>query len=424
MKTIDYYGQPYAQEVLKMLVDMHRNPTKYHSCGVHIPRGILLVGAPGIGKTLFAHKAAEILNQELLVIKPSTDFLSDAIGKTFQLAREKKHCIVLLDELFNMIYKDDKTEGQLLAELDSQHDFLVIATTSAHEYEMAQFEALTRPGRFDIKIRMSWPSYEDRLHFFDHKLRESHVEYDSKILAEITVDQSYAFMQTLINQIKMRSIYLNQPLTHPFVYEVKEQLERYSNDDCHINHKELYAIAIHEMGHAVSGILNGRTLSLIELSKKSYRAKTTFQPFSSQTTQDIQIDMDITIAGYAAAVVVFAQHFKGSELDFEETRSLFSILYRSSLSIKNKIASTYVDNALKEQTIPEYRKLYQTTITSSFRRVKRVLKPYRNIMKAFAMKLVHKTIFTKSDISELVQAIHLKKQSRVFIFKKQEKRNG
>jgi len=108
MTKIKYYGQRHAQDVLSMLEDMHQHVEKYQEHNVHIPRGILLIGAPGMGKTMFAHKVAEVLNKELFIIKPSSQMLSEEIEDKFALAREKKNCIVLLDEVFNMIYKDEK----------------------------------------------------------------------------------------------------------------------------------------------------------------------------------------------------------------------------------------------------------------------------------------------------------------------------
>ena len=411
MNELKYYGQQYAQEVLKMLKDMHLHTAKYQLCGVHIPRGILLVGAPGIGKTLFAYKAAQVLEKELIVIKPSSDLLSEEIVRSFTIAREKKNCIVLLDEILNMIYKDEKTEGQLLAELDSQHDFLVIATTSAHEYEMATYEALTRPGRFDIKIHMTWPTYEDRYIFFQDRLHEMKMEYSPDILSEITTDQSYAFMHTLLNQLKMYSIYLNTPITHELVYSLKERLTHYGSDESSTNLNTLYEIAVHEIGHAVYGLLSGRSISLIELSKKGYRAKTTFVTSTSQLIDTYLAEIEISLAGYAAGVVVLGQHYKGAELDFEDTRNLFSMIYRNSLKLSNKTATTFVQNGSQEQLTPTYMKLYRRTITKAFNISKQRLRRHQMIIKKYASLLVQKSILTKADIELLFKELLVNQNS-------------
>jgi cell division protease FtsH len=410
MNELKYYGQQYAQEVLKMLKDMHLHTAKYQLCGVHIPRGILLVGAPGIGKTLFAYKAAQVLEKELIVIKPSSDLLSEEIVKSFSMARVKKNCIVLLDEIFNMIYKDEKTEGQLLAELDSQHDFIVIATTSAHEYEMANFEALTRPGRFDIKIHMTWPSYQDRYTFFKNQLEEMKMEYSPDILSEITTDQSYAFMHTLLNQLKMYSIYLNTPITHDLVYSLKERLTHYGSDESSTDSSTLYEIAVHEIGHAIYGLLSGRSISLIELSKKGYLAKTTFVVTTSQLVDAYLTDIEISLAGYAAGVVVLKKHYKGAELDFEDTRNLFSMIYRSSLKLSHKTATTFVQNSPQEQLTPVYMKLYLRTIKKAFNRAKRRLRRWKLVINKYASLLVNKSILTRIDILDILADLNHSKK--------------
>ncbi|MDP2426040.1 MAG: AAA family ATPase, partial [bacterium] len=403
MNEIQYYGQPYAQEVLMMLKDMHLHTTKYQDCGVHIPRGILLVGEPGIGKTLFAYKAAEVLEKELIVIKPYSDLLSSEIERCFSLARERKNCIVLVDEIFNMIYRDEKTEGQLLAELDSFNDFLVIATTSAHDYEMAQYEALTRPGRFDFKIYMSWPSYRDRLTFFQDKLQLMKIDYDASILAEITSEQSYAFMHTLLNHIKMSSTYLNTPIDHDLVYSLKEKLSNFSSHQEDTNLDILYQIAVHKLGHAIYGLLSGRSVALIELSKKGYKAKTTFHASKCQTINDYITEIEISLSGYAAGVVVLKQHYKGAELDFEDTRNLFSMIFRSSLHLDNITATTFVQNGPQEQLTNTYKKLYLTTIRKAFRKAKITLKKHRQIIRNYAVILVQKSILTNDDIELLFE---------------------
>lgn len=402
--SIHYYGQSHAQEVLGMLLDIHMNPDLYTSQSIHLPRGILLTGSPGIGKTLFAHKAAEVLNKELIIIKPSSDQLTVEIEDKFSYARYQPNCIVLLDELFSMIDKDPRTEGQLLAELDSQNDFLVIATTSASTYELDRHQALTRPGRFDIKIALSLPSYDDRLQYLDDNIEIDTIE--NKILSYITEGESYAFLTTFVNQLKIAAIN-NPQLSYFDVYQIKENLSNYHLAQKQLTNEELRNTAIHEVGHALYGVLHGRKLALVELSKKGQRSKTVFLPHCDDSMDAYLLDIDIALAGYAAGIVMNKKHMNGATLDFENVRNLFADLYRQSYYLKTTSAVNY-EASLQDQLTKNYQKRFNKLIHSRLRKVIKVLHHNRLILNYLVEVLLSKQVLIESDVVLVIQKFNHK----------------
>lgn len=405
MNEITYYGQSHAQDLLDMLFDMEVHPELYHKHQIIMPRGICLIGAPGMGKTLFAHKAAQLLKKKLLIIRPSGEMLSKEIEETFERARLEGDVIVLLDEVFNMIYKDEKTEGQLLSELDSNNRFLVIATTSASQYEIESHEALMRPGRFDIKLHLAWPSHEDRRIFFADQLKHQNLTLDPDVLTSITAGESFAFLHSYLNRLKMVAVKRRQTVDHALAYEVKELMTSFEHERRTINDQSLMDVAIHEIGHAVYGIMAKRTVSLIELSKNQFRGKTTFEPSFETDVSDLKIQMAISLSGYAAGASLTKRHTSGAELDFEDTRNLFSMMIRNTMIIKKRTAVTFVQNGNAEQLEAYYQRQYRRLMRKTFRHTRLVLFSFKHVIQMYATELIQKGILTKEDLSKLEKEI-------------------
>ncbi len=402
MQKFQYYGQPHAQEVIDLMSDIANHPDKYQVQGVHLPKGILLIGAPGMGKTLFAHVLAEKLNKELIIIKPSSTMLSEEIETKFAFARQNSNYLILVDELFAMINKDEKTEGQLLAELDSVSNILVIATTSADEYDISHHEALTRPGRFDIKINLGSPSHEDRVRFFADQFTQDSLDCDFDRLADLTADESYAFLSSLVNQVKLYSLYQNVKITNDFVFWCKEKLSGFATEVKVVTFDELYPVAIHEVGHAIYGLFSGRQVATIEVSASGRRARTTFDDFVSQRSVNAGFtEIAIQMAGYAACFVVLKNHMIGAQLDFEEMRGQFYAVYRNSLVLHQQTATTFVHSGESEMFTKHYRRMYLKTVRKTFSHDCVVLKPYKTILDSYARLLMKQGNLSKKDLEQL-----------------------
>ena len=202
---------------MMQIADIMKNPAAYRAKGIRMPKGILLEGAPGNGKTLFARALAGEAKVNFIPAK-ATDFESMfmAIGPAkvkllFAKARKRTPCIVFIDEFDGIGTKRNysgsaiETENTrivtaLLNELDgfTPHDgILVLAATNSRD---ALDEALIRPGRFDAKYTVPYPDFESREKLIEKYSAGKNYSFDPKILAKNFNGFSCAQIESVINR--------------------------------------------------------------------------------------------------------------------------------------------------------------------------------------------------------------------------------
>lgn len=217
VKFSDIVGMENLKKDIMQIADIMKNPSAYRAKGIRMPKGILLEGAPGNGKTLFARALAGEAKVNFIPAK-ATDFESMfmAIGPAkvkllFAKARKRTPCIVFIDEFDGIGTKRNysgsaiETENTrivtaLLNELDgfTPHDgILVLAATNSRD---ALDEALIRPGRFDAKYTVPYPDFESREKLIEKYSAGKNYSFDPKILAKNFNGFSCAQIESVINR--------------------------------------------------------------------------------------------------------------------------------------------------------------------------------------------------------------------------------
>ena len=267
----DVAGEDEAKENLSEIVDYLHNPAKYREIGASMPKGILLVGPPGTGKTTLAKAVAGESNVPFFSMSGS-EFVEMFVGMgaskvrdLFKQAKEKAPCIVFIDEIDAIGQKRDgrvggndereQTLNQLLTEMDgfeSNNGVIILAATNRPE---SLDPALTRPGRFDRRVPVELPDLKGReeilkVHAKKVKLDES---VDFNKIARMASGASGAELANIINEAALRAVRENRHyVTESDLEEsIEVVIAGYQKKNAILTDKEKRVVAYHEIGHAL-----------------------------------------------------------------------------------------------------------------------------------------------------------------------------
>ena len=267
----DVAGEDEAKENLSEIVDYLHNPAKYREIGASMPKGILLVGPPGTGKTMLAKAVAGESNVPFFSMSGS-EFVEMFVGMgaskvrdLFKQAKEKAPCIVFIDEIDAIGQKRDgrvggndereQTLNQLLTEMDgfeSNNGVIILAATNRPE---SLDPALTRPGRFDRRVPVELPDLKGReeilkVHARKVKLDES-VDFAS--IARMASGASGAELANIVNEAALRAVRENR--NYVTQADLEESIEvviaGYQKKNAILTDQEKKVVAYHEIGHAL-----------------------------------------------------------------------------------------------------------------------------------------------------------------------------
>lgn len=268
----DVAGEEEAKDALKEIVDFLHDPKKYADIGATLPKGALLVGHPGTGKTLLAKAVAGEAHVPFFSISGS-EFVEMFVGMgaakvrdLFKQANEKAPCIVFIDEIDTIGKKRDgsgmggndereQTLNQLLTEMDGfdgRKGVVILAATNRPE---TLDKALLRPGRFDRRIPVELPDLKGReailrVHGKDVKMDES---VDFNAIARATVGASGAELANIINEGALRAVRMGRRVVSQADLEesVETVIAGYQKKNASVSEHERRIVAYHEIGHAL-----------------------------------------------------------------------------------------------------------------------------------------------------------------------------
>ena len=269
----DVAGNESAKQDLTEIVDFLKNPKKYEKLGAKIPRGVLLAGAPGTGKTLMARAVAGEANVPFFSISGS-EFAEMFVGvgasrvrDLFSKAKKNAPAIIFIDEIDAVAHKrdarggagreDEQTLNQILVEMDGfDNDSGVIVMAATNRVDMLD-KALLRPGRFDRHVNVTLPERKDRLEILKVHFKGKPVaaDVDLEALAKKTAGSSGADLANIANEAAIGAAREgHSAITNGDVVEAFERVaigpERKSKV---MNEKERQITAYHEAGHAIVG---------------------------------------------------------------------------------------------------------------------------------------------------------------------------
>ena len=272
IKFDDIEGVDEAEDALKEVVDYLHNPKKYSEIGAQMPKGILLVGPPGTGKTMLAKAVAGEAGVPFFSMSGS-EFVEMFVGMgaskvrdLFKQAKEKAPCIVFIDEIDAIGGKRsnggmgghderEQTLNQLLTEMDGfdgNSGVMILAATNRPEYLDA---ALTRPGRFDRRVTVDLPDLKGREAILKVHCKKVKVEpnIDYTVVARMASGASGAELANIVNEAALHAVRAGRKaVTQADLEEsIEVVIAGYQKKNAILTDKEKMIVAYHEIGHAL-----------------------------------------------------------------------------------------------------------------------------------------------------------------------------
>jgi cell division protease FtsH len=435
----DVAGLDEAKEEVKEIVDFLKSPSKYTKLGGKIPKGALLVGAPGTGKTLLAKAVAGEAEVPFFSLSGS-DFVEMFVGvgaarvrDLFKQAKEKAPCIIFIDEIDaigrsrgkgQMPGSNDERENtlnSLLVEMDgfaTDSGVIILAATNRPD---VLDNALLRPGRFDRQISIDKPDKNGREAIFKVHLKPLKLskEVESKKLSAQTPGFAGAEIANVCNEAALIAARKNKKAVEMDDFEsaIDRVIGGLEKKNKIISPEEKKIVAYHEAGHAVAGWYLEHANPLVKVSivprglaALGYAQYLPKEQFLHQTEQ-LMDEMCMTLGGRAAEEIVFGKISTGALSDLERiTKMAYSMVSVYGLNDKIGNVSFYdskqndynFQKPYSESTAQIIDEEVKKIIDGAYQRTKKLLQGKKEELEILAKELLEKEILYQSDLEKLI----------------------
>ena len=342
----DVAGQDEAKESLMEIIDFLHNPQKYAEIGAKLPKGVLLVGSPGTGKTLIAKAVAGEADVPFFSISGSSfDDMFVGVGASrvrdlFQQATKVAPSIIFIDEIDAVgrsrdakYVSNDQTLNQLLGEIDgfdSTKGVVILAATNRPEI---LDKALLRPGRFDRRVIVDRPNLQGRLetlkvHTRKIKLAE---DVDLQKLAQATAGAVGADLANLVNEAALRAVRQGRKAVcqEDLLVSFETVIAGTEKKNTVLSDSEKRLVAYHEVGHALVAALQKHTMPVSKITIVPHTTGalgyTMHMPEEEKflsTKEELLVELQTLLAGRAAEQVVFSVQTTGAHNDIQRATAL------------------------------------------------------------------------------------------------------
>ncbi len=345
----DVAGLIEAKEEIGEIVEFLKDPKKFHKLGARIPRGVLLVGSPGTGKTLLVKAVANEANVPFYFVSGS-EFVEMFVGvganrvrDTFELAKKTAPAIIFIDEIDAVGRhrgaglggghdEREQTLNQILVEMDGFDTNDAVIIMAATNRPDILDPALLRPGRFDRRIILDEPSLKDRedilkIHSLDKPISKN---VNFKVVAERTSGFSGADLANLINEAAILAARSNQKeIEQRNILEAIEKVILGPERRSHIfSKKEKEITAYHEAGHALVASALPHTDPIHKVSIVSrgraggYTLKLPSEDKHLRSRSEFEAELAVLLGGYAAEKIIFKEVTTGASNDLRVASEL------------------------------------------------------------------------------------------------------
>jgi cell division protease FtsH len=346
----DVEGEEEAKENLVEIVDYLHNPNRYKEIGASMPKGVLLVGPPGTGKTMLAKAVAGEANVPFFSISGS-EFVEMFVGMgaakvrdLFKQAKDKAPCIVFIDEIDAIGQKRntagtggnderEQTLNQLLTEMDGfegNNGVIILAATNRPE---SLDPALTRPGRFDRRVPVELPDLKGReaiLRVHAKKIKVAD-NVDFKQVARMASGASGAELANIINEAALRAVRDNR--SYATQADLEESIETviagYQKKNAILTDKEKWTVSYHEVGHALVAAMqtNSAPVQKITIIPRTsgalgYTMQVEENNHYLMTKEELENKIATYTGGRAAEEITFGSVSTGASNDIEQATKL------------------------------------------------------------------------------------------------------
>ena len=434
----DVAGLEEAKQEVMEIVDFLKNPKKYTNLGGKIPKGALLVGAPGTGKTLMAKAVAGEAQVPFFSLSGS-DFVEMFVGvgasrvrDLFKQAKDKAPCIIFIDEIDaigrargknNIVGGNDERENtlnQLLVEMDgfgTDSGIIILAATNRPD---VLDSALLRPGRFDRQISIDKPDLVGREQIFKVHLKPLKLagEVDAKKLSAQTPGFAGAEIANVCNEAALIAARRDKEAVdmHDFQDAIDRVIGGLEKKNKIISPEEKRIVAYHEAGHAIAGWFLEHADPLVKVSivprgvaalgYAQYLPKEQFL----YTTEQLLDGMCMTLGGRVAEDLVFNKISTGAQNDLERITKLSYAMVTiygmnekvGNVSFNDTQGEYQFNKPYSEKTSEMIDVEVRNQIDLAYQRTKALLTEKREGLEKLAHKLLEKEILFQSDLEEIL----------------------
>ena len=345
----DVAGEDEAKESLSEIVDYLHNPKKYSDVGASMPKGVLLVGPPGTGKTMLAKAVAGEANVPFFSMSGS-EFVEMFVGMgaskvrdLFSQAKEKAPCIVFIDEIdaigkkrdgqFSSNDEREQTLNQLLTEMDGFQENIGVIILAATNRPETLDPALTRPGRFDRRVPVELPDLAGReaiLKVHAKKIKTAD-DVNFHTIARMASGASGAELANIINEAALRAVRNNRTVVNESDLEesIETVIAGYQKKNAVFSDSEKKVVAYHEIGHALVAAMQSHSAPVQKITiipRTSGALGYTMQVDQGDkyllTKQELENKIATFTGGRAAEELVFGEITTGASNDIEQATKL------------------------------------------------------------------------------------------------------
>ena len=349
IKFSDVAGEDEAKENLKEIVDYLHNPNKYKEVGASMPKGLLLVGPPGTGKTMLAKAVAGEANVPFFSMSGS-EFVEMFVGMgaakvrdLFKQAKEKAPCIVFIDEIDaigkkreGQISGNDEREqtlNQLLTEMDGFEENSGVILLAATNRPESLDPALTRPGRFDRRVPVELPDLRGREEILKVHARKIRLapDVDFSRIARMASGASGAELANIVNEAALRAVRDGRKsVTEADLEEsIEVVIAGYQKKNAILTDGEKKIVAYHEIGHALVAALQSHSAPVQKITivprtsgALGYTMQVDEGDHYLMSKEEIENKVATLTGGRAAEEVVFGSVTTGASNDIEQATKL------------------------------------------------------------------------------------------------------
>ena len=432
----DVAGEEEAKESLEEIVDYLHDPKRYTDVGASMPKGVLLVGPPGTGKTMLAKAVAGEAGVPFFSISGS-EFVEMFVGMgaskvrdLFRQAKEKAPCIVFIDEIDaigqkrnsgNMGGNDEReqTLNQLLTEMDGFKENAGVIILAATNRPESLDPALTRPGRFDRRVPVELPDLAGREAILKVHAKKINVadNVDFQIIARMAAGASGAELANMINEAALRTVRDKRSIVSQSDLEesIEVVIAGYQKKNAVLSDKEKKVVAYHEIGHALVAAMQSHSAPVQKITiipRTSGALGYTMQVEEGDkylmTQKEIENKIATFTGGRAAEEIVFGEITTGASNDIEQATKLArAMITRYGMSDEfDMVAMETVSNqylggdtslACSAETQKEIDKKVVKLVKAQHEKAKQILKEQRNILDKLAQYLYEKETITGEE---------------------------
>ena len=442
IKFSDVAGEDEAKESLAEIVDYLHDPSKYKEVGASMPKGILLVGPPGTGKTMLAKAVAGEANVSFFSMSGS-EFVEMFVGMgaakvrdLFKQAKEKSPCIVFIDEIDaigkkregNIGGNDEReqTLNQLLTEMDGFEEnsgVIILAATNRPE---SLDPALTRPGRFDRRIPVELPDLKGReeiLRVHAKKVKASQ-NIDFGKIARMASGASGAELANIVNEAALRAVRNGRKtvLQEDLEESIEVVIAGYQKKNAILTDKEKMIVSYHEIGHALVAAKQSHSAPVQKITivpRTSGALGYTMQVDEGNhylmSKEEIENKIATYTGGRAAEEVIFGSVTTGASNDIEQATKLArAMITRYGMSddfgmvaletVNNQYLGGDASLVCSAETQTLIDKQVVELIKKEYEKAKKILTENRSKLDKLAQFLYEKETITGEEFMEILEA--------------------